>query len=153
MAPATPEQIALVDSWRQYFAAAYARDRRNAARQSFDEYWRWVRTYLLEGGAGYPGWLAQSDALLARVRDPAAHARLAALMHAAGRRIAGEWAKDSACRRIYSTFLQGRPNLAEWGRALQGAAARDSGDGRAIEAAALGIAAELDALLGPAPVE
>lgn len=153
MTHSSPEQIALVDSWRPYFTAAYARDTRNAARQSFDEYWRWVKAYLLEGGSGYPGWVAQSAALLTNVRDAAARDRVGRLLQSAGQRIAGEWAKDSACRRIYSTFLQGRPNLMDWGRTLQRAAARDTGDGRAIEAAALGIAAELDALLGPEPVE
>lgn len=137
---------ALVESWRPYFEAEYARDQRNVARQPFGEYWRWVKTYLLDGGSGYPGWLPQSATLLAQVRDSAARARLAPLLHDTGRRIAGEWAKDSACRTIYSTFLQGRPNLMEWGRTLQRAAGRDTGDGRQIEAAALSIKAELDAL-------
>lgn len=144
------DNIALVESWQPDFLAAYTHDERNARRQSFTEYWRWVKAYLLEGGAGNAGWLVQSATLLAVVRDSAARARLAPLLEATGRRIAGEWAKDSACRRIYSTFLQGRPNLVEWGRVLQRAANRDTGDGQAIEAAVRSIVAELDTLLGPA---
>jgi hypothetical protein len=137
----------LVDSWQPYFRAEYDRDRRNAQRQSFDEYWRWVKVYLLAGGSGYPGWLEQSAGQLARVRDEPARARLDALQQQVGRRIAAEWSKDSACRRVYSTLLQGRPNLVDWGRALQRAAGQDRGDGAAIEAALLAIQAELDRIL------
>src|SRR6187402_816948 len=35
------DQAALIESWRPYFSAEYARDQRNAQRQTFDEYWRW----------------------------------------------------------------------------------------------------------------
>lgn len=134
----------LVASWQPYFRAEYDRDGRNAQRQTFDEYWHWVKVYLLVGGSGYQGWLEQGAGLLARVRDEPARARLDALQQQVGRRIAAEWSKDSACRRVYSTFLQGRPNLADWGRALQRAAGQDRGDGAAVEAALLAIQAELD---------
>ena len=135
---------ALVESWRAYFEAEYARDQRNAQKQSFDEYWQWVRTYLLVGGSGYAGWLEQRAALLAGVCDQATHAQLDALFQNIGKRVAAEWSKDSACRKVYSTFFQGRPNLADWGRALQAAARREQGDGAAIEAALLAIQADLD---------
>ncbi|KPV49242.1 hypothetical protein SE17_33740 [Kouleothrix aurantiaca] len=146
------DDAALVASWRPAFEALYARDAQNARRQPFEEYWRWVQTYLLEGGAGNPGWLAQRTTLLARVRDAEARARLAPQLEVLGRAIAGEWAKDSATRRIHSTFLQGRPNLMSWGRALETAARRDTGDGQAIEAAVRAIQAELDALRVPGAV-
>lgn len=147
------DDAALVDSWRPAFEALYARDAQNARRQPFAEYWRWVQTCLLEGGAGNPGWLAQRAALLARVRDAEARARLAPLLEALGRAIAGEWAKDSVARRIHSTAWQGRPNLMSWGRALETAARRDTGDGQAIVAVVRAIQAEVDALHVPGAQE
>ncbi len=140
---------ALVESWKPYFLDAYERDTRNARRQTFDEYWRWVKIYLLDGGAGHDGWLDQRAALIARVSDEAARARIGALSEEIGRRIAAEWAKESGYRKIYSTPFQGRPNLAEWGRRLNRAAAGDRGDGRAIESALRAIEADVDAALQP----
>ena len=138
---------ALVESWRADFEAEYARDQRNAQKQSFDDYWQWVKTYLLVGGSGYTGWLEQGATLTAGLRDEATRARLGALFEDTGKRVAAEWSKDSAYRKVYSTFFQGRPNLVEWGRALQAAGRRDGGDGASIEAALQAIQADLDRAL------
>jgi hypothetical protein len=137
----------LVEVWRPFFRAEYERDACNTRRQSFDEYWRWVRTFLLVGGSGTTGWLAQSASATAHVRDAAAAQRLGARSQELGKRIAAEWSKDSACRKIYSNPFQGRPNLLDWGRKLQRAASRDSGDGSEIAAALVSIEAELAAVL------
>jgi hypothetical protein len=144
----TAEYTALVDSWKPYFLAEYQRDERNARRQTFDEYWRWVKTFLLVGGSGYEGWLAQTAAALSKVRDDAARQRLSDHAAQSGKRIAAEWSKDSACRRIFSNPFQGRPNLLDWGRKIQRAARDDQGDGRALAAALASIEADLDAALG-----
>lgn len=125
----------LVDSWREAFRDAYDADAHNAARQPFRDYWGWVRTFLVTGGAGQRSWLAQCDTTLRRVREAAEAERLRARMLDLGRLIAAEWAKDSGARRIHSTFLQGSPNLQTWGRLLQRTADADAGDGRAIDAA------------------
>jgi hypothetical protein len=138
---------ALVESWRLYFLAEYDRDGCNTRRQTFDEYWQWVQTFLLVGGSGYAGWLAQTVSALARVRDEAARRQLQARSQEIGKRIAGEWAKDSTCRKIHSNPFQGRPNLLDWGRKLQRAASRDLGDGQAVEAALASMEAELDIVL------
>jgi hypothetical protein len=138
---------ALVESWRPYFAAEYERDQCNAQWQTFDEYWRWVQTYLLVGGSGQAGWMEQSAGILSRVRGAAARQRIDSLLQQIGKTIAGEWSKDSACRKIYSTPWQGRPNLLELGRGLQRAARQDSGDGREIEAVLTRVAADLRAVV------
>ena len=138
---------ALVESWKPYFLAAYQRDQRNARRQTFDEYWRWVTTFLLVGGSGYDGWLAQTAAALARVRDDAVKQRLSERGAQLGQRIAAEWSKDSAFRKVFSNPFQGRPNLLDWGLKIQRAARDERGDGRALEAALAGIEADLDAAL------
>ncbi|HEU5101455.1 MAG TPA: hypothetical protein VFU22_20675 [Roseiflexaceae bacterium] len=137
----------LVESWKAYFVTEYQRDARNARRQTFDDYWGWVKTFLLLGGSGYPGWLAQTAAALAGVRDEAASRRLGGRAAELGKRIAGEWSKDSAYRRIFSNPFQGRPNLLDWGRAIQRAARAERGDGGALEAALDRIERELEGAL------
>ena len=141
------DQAALIESWRPYFSAEYARDQRNAQRQTFDEYWRWVTSFLLVGGSGYPGWLEQTARAVEGVRDQSARQRLSEHARELGKRIAAEWSKDSACRKIYSNPFQGRPNLLDWGRAIQRAARADQGDGRALERALDSINAEIDSAL------
>jgi hypothetical protein len=138
----------LVESWTEEFREAHGQDQRSAAAQSFDEYWDWVKTLLLTGGAGQRGWLGQADEILGRVRDTAASAALRARFHALGKRIAAEWAKPSRHRRIHTTFFQGSPNLQTWGRQLERAASSDSGDGVAIGQALDAIERELGEVLG-----
>ena len=142
------DPVALVESWRPYFIAAYERDLRNAQRQSFDDYWRWVTSFLLVGGSGYPGWLEQTTSAVARIRDQSARQRLSEHSWEVGKRIAAEWSKDSACRKIYSNPFQGRPNLLDWGRTIQRAARSELGDGGALERALNSINADMDIALG-----
>jgi hypothetical protein len=137
----------LVDSWVEEFRVAYEGDARNAARQSFDEYWGWVKAFLVKGGAGQRGWLEQGEAVLQRVTHTATAADLRARVEAVGKLIAAEWAKDSKHRRIHSTLLQGSPNLYDWGRRLQRAAGEDAGDGTAIGRAVDAIEREVDRAL------
>ena len=137
----------LVDSWRQEFQAAHARDDRNAIRQSFGDYWSWVRVFLATGGAGQRGWLEQGDEVLRAIRDEKTAAALRARVNDLGKAIAAEWAKEGRSRRVYSTFLQGSPNLRDWGKQLQRAAAADAGDGAAIRRALDTIEGELRAAL------
>jgi hypothetical protein len=122
----------LVEAWREEFRGVHRGDARNAARQAFDDYWSWVKVFLVAGGAGQRGWLDQGEQVLRGVRDPAAAEALRERLRALGKTIAAEWAKDKGVRRIHSTFLQGSPNLGSWGSQLQRAAASDTGDGRAI---------------------
>ena len=143
--PADP--AALVEAWRPFFSAEYKRDQRNAQRQSFDEYWRWVTGFLLVGGSGYPGWLDQTSSAVAGIRDQAARQQISGRAWELGKRIAAEWSKDSACRKIHSNPFQGRPNLLDWGRKIQRATREDQGDGRALERVLDGISADIDAAL------
>jgi hypothetical protein len=143
-----PTADALVESWKARFAAEYERDDCNKRRQTLDEYWRWVRNLLLEGGSGFKGWMAQVEDLASGVGDAEAQVRVREMLYRVGRLIAAEWSKDSACRKLFSTPWQGRPNLLELGRRFQRAMARDTGDGAAIELAAAEIEAELLGLLG-----
>jgi hypothetical protein len=138
----------LLESWKPDFRAAYDADERNAARQSFDEYWGWITAFLVSGGAGQRGWLAQIDEALKGVRDERAAARLRERFLATGRTIAADWAKQSRYRRIHTTILQGTPNLQEWGTRLQRASTKDEGDGAVIEDALLRIEEDVTRALG-----
>jgi hypothetical protein len=137
----------LVEAWKAEFRAAYERDQHNAARQSFDEYWRWVTTFFVNGGAGQPGWLEQVELALRGVRDQTTRERLRERLHTLGKTIAADWSKESRYRHIHSTFFQGSPNLQEWGRQLQRATRDDAGNGAAIERALAAIESEASAAL------
>lgn len=133
----------LVESWRQEFQAAHGADPKNASRQPFEDYWNWVKVFLVTGGAGQRGWLEQGDEVLRAVKKASTSQVLLERLQTIGKAIAAEWAKENRARRIYSTFLQGTPNLAEWGKQLQRAAAADAGDGVAIAQALDGIERDL----------
>jgi hypothetical protein len=137
----------LVESWKPFFEQAYARDAANARAQSFDEYWRWVKIYLLAGGSGQPGWMSQVESIVSRVAGAPGHEVLRETLYRIGRLVAAEWSKERAYRKIHSTPWQGRPNLVELGRRLQGAAGRDRGEGQALEAALAEIERDLEAAL------
>lgn len=122
----------VVDSWIDEFREQYQADARNAARQPFEEYWGWVRSFLVTGGAGQRGWLQQGDDVLQKVGDAAAARALRGRVQDIGKAIAAEWAKHSRYRRIHSTMLQGSPNLFDWGQRLKRAAADETGDGASI---------------------
>ena len=138
----------LLESWKPEFRVAYDADARNAAQQSFEEYWRWIGTFLVAGGAGQRGWIDQIDEALKRVRDEQVVIQLRGRLLATGKAIAAEWAKKGRYRRIHSTALQGKPNLQDWGTRLQRAATRDGGDGAAIEDALLRIEEDVESALG-----
>lgn len=138
----------LLESWKPEFRAQYEADERNAAQQSFDDYWGWITAFLVTGGAGQRGWLDQVDAALRKVTDEAAAKRLRARLLTVGRAIAGEWSKQGRYRRIYSTVLQGSPNLQGWGLRLQRATSREGGDGSAIEDALARIEDDVRTALG-----
>lgn len=137
----------LLLSWQDFFQQAYARDECNIRRQSFEEYWAWVRTFFVTGGAGHAGWLRQVDSATARVGDLAVRERLREQLLTLGTTIAAEWSKDSRCRRIYSLAFQGSPHISGMGLRLQHAAQRDTGDGVELARAITEIGREVDAAL------
>jgi len=140
----------LLESWKAEIRAAYDADERNAAKQSFEEYWGWVSTFLVTGGAGQRGWLEQVDRALEKVVDSGVSARLRERFVALGKVIAADWAKQGRYRRIHTTILQGRPNLQDLGTRMQRAASRDDGDGAVIEDALVRIEEDVNAALGGA---
>ncbi|HLE96178.1 MAG TPA: hypothetical protein VI997_02305 [Candidatus Thermoplasmatota archaeon] len=108
------------------FRAAYERDATNRAKQAWDEYAKWIRTFY-EGKAfpPVPGWTKRERDILAALPD-AARPQAARLLDELGRRMAAEWAKDNAVRKVSTGDLQA------WGSALEKAARGDADGARTI---------------------
>jgi hypothetical protein len=119
--------------------------------QSWADYRGWLDRFY----SGSDGWTAASNAMTARITDASVRAADAKALESLGARVAGEWAKDNACRKIRTTtgFFNadedGKPALSTWRDALQAAAAQDSGDGASIGAAVNRIRRQVDLLLRP----
>ncbi|HEY1068656.1 MAG TPA: hypothetical protein VGE52_21200 [Pirellulales bacterium] len=109
------------------FRAVYDRDRANAERQSWSDYWAWVNTFY-NGSFVASGWKSQAADLIKGVKNSQAQARLRAALNAFGRRVAGEWAKHGDVRRINTT------DLLELGPRLQVAKDKDDGSGASLQA-------------------
>lgn len=96
------------------FRAAYDADATNRAKQSWDEYKRWV-TKFYEGQRfpPIPGWSKKQDEL---ARAHAARPEVAALLDSTGKLLASEWAKDNSVRKVTTSDLQ------SWGKRFESAA-------------------------------
>ena len=84
-----------------FFRAKYDADKANQAKQSWDEYRKWVARFY-EGQRFPPiaGWADREKDLVAKA--PAARAQIESV----GRLIAAEWAKDNAVRKVSTSDLQ-----------------------------------------------
>lgn len=84
-----------------FFRAKYDADKANQAKQSWDEYRKWV-TRFYEGQKFPPiaGWADREKDLVAKA--PAARAQIESV----GRLIAAEWAKDNGVRKVSTSDLQ-----------------------------------------------
>lgn len=94
-----------------FFRQTYDADPANKAKQSWDEYRKWV-TRFYEGQRFPPiaGWADREKDLVAKA--PGARAQIESV----GRLIAGEWAKDNSVRKVGTSDLQA------WGNQFKDAA-------------------------------
>lgn len=116
-----------------FFRAQYDADEANRKRQDWAEYRKWVSTFY-EGKRfpPVPGWASREADILKRL-PAAAHGTLRPRLEATGRRLAAEWAKDNAVRRVSTADLQA------WGKRFGDAAA----DPASLEEALGAVEAEL----------
>ena len=87
----------------QRFADAYERDAENRAHQTRDEYLLWIRRFY-EGRPGVVGWLDTTEILMEDLA-PAQQPLVRDTARQLGQRIAAEWARDNAVRRIDTAML------------------------------------------------
>jgi len=96
----------------EYFEEVYAKDLRNQQEQTLDEYLLWVKRYYQGSPLYRRGWLDVTEDLVAQIEDPALAKEVSNKMYAVGRAVAGEWAKKTNTRKIFTH------HVAVWGNAL-----------------------------------
>lgn len=101
-----------------FFRAQYEADAANKGKQSWNDYWGWVKRFY-EGQRFPPiqGWAKREEEL---ARQHAARAEVKTALHSTGTLLASEWAKDNSVRRVSTSDLQ------TWGKRF-GDAAKDAG--------------------------
>lgn len=99
------------------FRPRYVEDETNRARQSWQQYWKWVQIFY-SGNLLARGWTRECEVILERVQAPGQRIRLTARMNVLGRMVVAEWAKDNAVRRI------GRKDIRQWRSRLRDAAGK-----------------------------
>ena len=110
------------------FRPAYDRDATNREKQTWDEYWRWVKVFY-EGNLLSYGWTARSIGLVAELKSAPEQMRVRATLNAIGKEIASEWAKDYDIRKVSSA------DLLTWGKILEKAKANDDKSGAELRRA------------------
>lgn len=123
------------------FRPEYNRDTANQARQTWNSYAEWVRSFYA-GSFLSAGWTAQGRSILASVRYAAAQQELLEMLNYLGKKIAREWAKDNGIRKINTS------DLSVWGRTLTDAKSRDTGTGARIKQSIIDINNQADKKLG-----
>jgi hypothetical protein len=106
----------------EHFRPSYDQDATNRAKQTWAQYWSWVKIFY-EGNILSQGWTERSKRLLADVKSASDQKKLRAMLNAVGKEIALEWAKDYNIRKISSAALL------TWGKTLEKAKAKDDGSG------------------------
>jgi hypothetical protein len=122
------------------FRPEYERDLANQAKETRPEYWSWIKAFY-QGNLLSQGWTAQGKATLSGVRSEKTRGELRAELNELGRRIAAEWAKDNAVRKIDTAALR------ELGGRITKATRGDDGSGQTIQEELKAIRAEVDAKL------
>lgn len=110
------------------FRPSYDRDLASGGRQTWEQYWGWVRLFYA-GNLFAKGWNDRARWLVAEVRSESERKRLRARLNALGRAICAEWARDYEIRKV------GSADLLSWGKMMEKARAADEGTGAAIHRA------------------
>jgi hypothetical protein len=108
------------------FRPHYDRDTTNRAKQTWEQYWRWVKVFY-EGNLISAGWTQRSERLVTVIKSDPEQKKLRSIINAVGKEIGAEWAKDYAVRKINSA------DLLAWGKKLEEAKARDDGTGGELQ--------------------
>lgn len=110
------------------FRPPYDRDLANGGKQTWEQYWGWVRLFY-EGNLFTKGWNDRARWLVGEVRSDAERHRLRTRLNTLGREICAEWSKDYDVRKVSSA------DLLTWGKMLEKARAAEDGTGAALHRA------------------
>lgn len=106
------------DAWpsdmpsRAYFISIYEADESNKKIQTEEEYLVWIVRFYSGWELYRRGWIKMTNELVAQIEDPNQVNEIRHKVDRMGRLIAGEWAKKSPTRTIYTR------NVSIWGNAL-----------------------------------
>jgi hypothetical protein len=103
----------------------YDRDAANQKKQSWDQYWGWVKSFH-EGTFFVSGWTDRAKELVEGVKPGPERKKLVKEIKAFGKDLCKEWAKDSSVCKI------GTSELTRWGKMVEKAKKADAGDGEAL---------------------
>lgn len=104
---------------RNYFLAAYESDPANQKLQSKKAYLTWIIRFY-QGSALYRrGWNDLVPDVVEGIEPPAQQQALEQKLHAIGKKIAADWAKDNSVRQITTA------HLATWGHAMNESVVHD----------------------------
>jgi hypothetical protein len=121
----------------------YDRDAANQKKQSWDQYWGWVKSFH-EGSFFVSGWTDRAKELVEGVKHGPERKKLVKEIKAFGKDLCKEWAKDSSVCKI------GTSDLTRWGKMVEKAKKEDAGDGEALARAISEIRKEYQKKIAPA---
>jgi hypothetical protein len=122
------------------FRPEYESDVVNKSRQTWDQYWSWVKVYYA-GNLLHDGWTNQAKETLQAIRSETLRDSLQADLNGLGRRLAAEWAKDNSCRKIDTAALR------SFGLRLKQAQKKDDGSGEMVRETVQALRTEIEAKL------
>jgi hypothetical protein len=132
LAEAPPEPPPEDEDWyeprAEDFRPHYDRDIANGGKQTWEQYWGWVRSFY-QGNLFAKGWNDRARWLVERVGSEGQRKRLRTRLNALGRDICAEWSKDYDVRKV------GSADLITWGKMLEKARAVEDGSGAEIHRA------------------
>lgn len=97
---------------RAYFLKIYEADEANKKVQTQEEYLTWIVRFYNGWELYRRGWIKMTNELVAQIEDPEQAKEIRHKVDRMGRLVAGEWAKKSVTRTIYTR------NVSIWGNAL-----------------------------------
>ena len=124
------------------FRPEYNDDTANQRKQTWDEYWGWVKSFY-EGSFFYSGWTDRAKGVTGVVKAGAERRKVIKEITAFGKAICKEWAKDSSVCKV------GTSDLIRWGKVVETAKATDDGSGQQLGRAISSIKAEYQKKMKP----
>jgi hypothetical protein len=126
------------------YRVEYERDAANQKKQTWDQYWGWVKSFH-EGTFFVSGWTERAKTMLDGVKPGPNRKKLVKEINAFGQDICKEWAKDSSVCKV------GTADLTRWGKVIEKAKKIDEGNGNELARAVAAIREEFNKKVKPPP--
>jgi hypothetical protein len=131
---------------QEFFKNEYSQDRENQKKQKLEEYLEYVRQFY-EGTTimlqRIPGWNSRVQEILSVLKSEEEKSRTKAKLEGLGKRIAVEWAKDNAVRKISTNDVK------RWGSELEKAREEERGGRKKLDEVINRIEVEVQQKLKP----